>query len=203
MRNQTNGNGASASSAPAAQAGVADDLMELHNSSGDDLLAQFDALSTGGAPAASGASATPISAGKPLPPLPNNASAAAAGPSASVPPSKSSTHVDNLLDIFESGPLPQSSSAAGMPSPSVPPKRPVGLPPTAAKRFTGVSASGSSPDFSKLGEQRLADTSPSASAVPSLPPKRADSPSSAFLSASNSTNQFDPFASLLDGEYCT
>ena len=195
---QSHSNGPSAACAPAAtEAGLSDDLLKLHRSSADDLLAQFDALSTGGAPAASGAPA-PASVSKPLPPLPN-ASAASAAPtsSAAVPSSKSSTHVDNLLDIFESSPQPQPSAAAAA-MPQLPPKRPVGLPPGASSRLSGISASGSTPDFLQLGGQRT-DISPSSSALPTLPPKTARSPSPAILSASNSTNQFDPFASLLDG----
>ena len=158
--------------------------MELDRSSADDLFAQFDALSTGGAPASSGAPAA-ASVSK---------SAAAVVPS-SVPSSKSSTRVDNLLDIFESSPQPQPSAAAAA-TPQLPPKRPVGLPFGASSRLSGISGSGSTPDFSQLGGQRT-DTSPS------LPPKTARSPSPAILSASNSTNQFDPFASLMDGVQVT
>lgn len=189
------GASAAASSARAAEAaGPLDDLMELHHSSGDDLLAQFDALSTGGAQTpAFGASGS-----KPLPPLPN-ASAAAPPPaqSAAVPSSKSATGVDSLLDIFESAPQPPpKSSMTPPPAPQVPPKRPAGLPPGAANRFSGISGSGSTPDFSKIGDQRT-DISPSA--APTLSSRATRSPSPAVLSASNSSNQFDPFASLMDG----
>ena len=196
---QSHSNGPSAPRAPAAtEAVLADDLMELHRSSADDLLAQFDELSTGGAPAGPGAPA-PASVSKPLPPLPNASAAAAPASAAAAPPlmASQSARVDNLLDIFESAAQPQPSAAAGA-TPQLPPKRPAGVPPGASSRLTGMSASGSTPDFSQLGAQRT-DNSPSSTALPSFPAKTARSPSPAILSASNSTNQFDPFASLMDG----